>query len=283
MNRNERENRPSVVSYRDRLRITLLVLLCAFAIPCTRLAAAPVKVVILIGEDEYRTWETLPEFAKTELEPRGMRVTIIQQDPKDINNFPGLVEALPSADLLLVSTRRRLAPKEQIDAIRAFLNAGKPLVGIRTACHAFAPPLASKKNPVTKPALPGSGWREFDPEVLGGHYTNHNPPGPKVVVSLAPGAEASEILKGVDVSQLIGQGSLYRVAPLDPSCVPLLIGTIPDAPAQPVAWTHFYGPKQSRIFYTSLGHPDDFKEPAFRKLLLNGIFWSLQVAPTALP
>jgi type 1 glutamine amidotransferase len=42
-----------------------------------------------------------------------------------------------------------------------------------------------------------------------------------------------------------------------------------------VAWTHEYGQKNARVFYTSLGHPDDFKEPAFRKLLLNGIVWAL--------
>lgn len=211
-----------------------------------------------------------------------MQVTVIQQDPKDINNFPGLIEALPKADLLFVSTRRRLAPKEQIDAIRAYLNAGKPLVGIRTACHAFAPPLATKKNPA-KPVPDGRGWAEFDPEVLGGHYTNHHPPGPKVAISLAPGAESSEILKGVNISQLIGQGSLYKVAPLDPSCVPLLIGTIPDKPGEPIAWTHLYGPQNSRVFFTSLGHPDDFKEPAFRKLLVNGIFWALRLTPVSSP
>jgi type 1 glutamine amidotransferase len=169
-----------------------------------------------------------------------------------------------------------------MDAVRAYLNAGKPLVGIRTACHAFAPPLANKKNPVTPPAG-GEGWPEFDPQVLGGHYNNHYPGGPKVAVTLAPGAESSPILKGIDISQLVGQGSLYKVAPLDPSCVPLLIGTIPDKPAEPLAWTHLYGPKNARVFYTALGHPDDFKEPAFRKLLLNGMMWALNSPPGASP
>src|ERR1700676_290160 len=108
----------------DRGPLRLLCLL-AFILSWASLFSTPAHgansahVVLLIGEDEYKTRETLPEFAKTELEPRGMQVTVIQQDAKDINNFPGLIEALPKADLLLVSARRRLAPKEQIDAIRA--------------------------------------------------------------------------------------------------------------------------------------------------------------------
>jgi len=282
MLRNKRRPNQSIPRHLVRRFLALMVLLTVFVLPRPLRAAAPANIVILIGEDEYKTWETLPEFAKTELEPQGMHVTVIQQDAKDINSFPGLIEALSKADLLLVSTRRRLAPKEQIDAIRGFLNAGKPLVGIRTACHAFAPPLANKKNPA-KPILDGRGWPEFDPQVLGGHYTNHWPPKGTVAVSLAPGADASEILKGVDISQLIGQGSLYKVAPLDASCVPLLIGTIPEKPAEPIAWTRLYGPQKSRIFYTSLGHPDDFKEAAFRKLLLNGILWTLQAKPATSP
>ncbi|MCP5519905.1 MAG: ThuA domain-containing protein, partial [Verrucomicrobiales bacterium] len=46
-------------------------------------------------------------------------------------------------------------------------------------------------------------------------------------------------------------------------------------PAEPVAWTRLYGPKQARVFYTSLGHPDDFKEAGFRRLLLNGVLWAM--------
>lgn len=230
----------------------------------------------MIGEEEYKTSETLPEFAKTELEPRGMRVTVIQADEKEKNHFPGIVEALAKAELLVVSVRRRLPPKDQLDAVRAYLAAGKPLVGIRTACHAFAPPLAGKGKPAPESGG-GESWPEFDPQVLGGHYTNHWPAGAKVAVTLAPDAAGSPILDGVDLKELVGNGSLYKVSPLDPNCKPLLIGTIPDKPPEPLAWTHLYGPKNARVFYTSLGHPDDFKEPAFRRLLLNGITWALDV------
>ncbi len=227
-------------------------------------------VVFMIGEDEYHTWETLPEFARTDLEPKGYRVTIVQQDAQDKNNFPGLVDALKSADLLFVSVRRRTPPVDQMKAIRAHLEAGKPLVGIRTACHAFA------LRPTDPAAEPNHAvWQTFDPEVLGGHYTNHHPEGPRTTIAVARGAEGNQILKGLAVSALVGAGSLYKVSPLEPGTTPLLIGSIPNQPPEPIAWTHRYGAKDARVFFTSLGHPEDFKNPEFRKLLVNGIAWAL--------
>ena len=65
---------------------------------------------------------------------------------------------------------------------------------------------------------------------------------------------------------------LYKNAPLDGSSVPLLTGKWTDKPDEPVAWTHTY--KGGRVFYTSLGHPDDFKQPQFRRLLLNAVLWA---------
>jgi len=92
------------------------------------------------------------------------------------------------------------------------------------------------------------------------------------------GAETNEILRGVTASKLTGNGSLYKVSPLENDCTPLLTGTIPAQPAeaaQPIAWTRLAGTKQARVFYTSLGHWDDFAEPDFRRLLGNGIAWAL--------
>lgn len=233
-------------------------------------AAEPARLVFMIGEDEYHTWETLPEFADKDVKAKGYEVTVIHADAADKNNFPGLTKALEKADLLLVSVRRRTPPKDQLDAVRAFLAAGKPLIGIRTACHAFA---LRPKDKLANETL--AAWQDFDPEVIGGHYTNHHPAGPLSAITLAPGADKESILQGIDVAKLVGNGSLYKVAPLEKSTTPLLIGTIPGQPAEPVAWTNHYGPKEARIFFTSLGHPDDFKNGEFRRLLLNSIAWAL--------
>ena len=196
---------------------------------------------------------------------------MIVQDPSDKNNFPGLVEALKTADLLVLSTRRRLPVKAQLDAVRAYLDSGKPLVGIRTACHAFSLPL----NSISPVPEGHDSWPEFDPQVLGGHYVGHHAGSGDVPISTAPGADASPLLAGVDVKNLVGKGTLYRVNPLDSTCTPLLVGAIPEKLPEPIAWTHLFGPKKSRIFYTSLGHADDFKQPAFRRLLLNAIYWTM--------
>lgn len=230
----------------------------------------PSHVVIMIGEDEYKTWETLPEFAESDLMPRGYRVTIIQADATDKNNFPGLVQTLRDADLLFVSVRRRTPHKEQLDAIRAWLNAGKPLMGIRTTCHAFA---LRPKDKLTDPKL--ATWQEFDPEVLGGHYVGHHGNKIKSVITVVPGAGSHPIMKGIAVAKLVGNGSLYKVNPLEADAKPLLIGAIPDKPAEPVAWTRLYGTKHAHVFFTSLGHVDDFQNPEFRRLLANGVAWAL--------
>jgi len=252
---------------------TLLVSAVTFLVALVAVAAEPSKpphIVIMIGEDEYTTWETLPKFAKSDLKPGGYRVTIIQDDAADKNNFPGLVQSLRDADLLFVSVRRRTPYKEQLDAIRAWLNAGKPLVGIRTTCHAFA---LRPKDKLTDPKL--AAWQEFDPEVLGGHYVGHHGNKIKSVITIAPGEESHSILKGITVTELVGNGSLYKVSPLEAGAKPLLLGTIPDKPAEPVAWTRLYGAKQARVFFTSLGHVDDFQNPDFRRLLVNGVAWAL--------
>ncbi len=232
------------------------------------------NIVILIGDDEYKTEITLPEFAKNELEPLGFEVTIIHADAKDKNRFPGIVEALKKADVLLVSTRRRLPPKDQLDAIRAHVAAGTPIVGIRTASHAFC-----LRDETAQKAALASGldaWPEFDAQVLGGHYTNHHGDGPKTAVALADGAKDHAILRGVNIDELKGNGSLYLVRPLASSTTPILIGSVPDKKPEPVAYTNLAGPKKARVFYTSFGHLEDFNNPQFRKLLVNGIFWTIE-------
>jgi type 1 glutamine amidotransferase/nicotinamidase-related amidase len=233
------------------------------------------NIVMLIGDDEYKTEVTLPAFAETELKPLGLNVTIVHADSQDKNQFPGMAEAVKSADLVLVSVRRRTPPKEQLDALRAHVAAGKPLVGLRTASHAWAVRSEKEISTLEKQGL--SVWQDFDPAVLGGSYKGHFGAGPKSELSLAEGAAPHPILRGVKLDGFVGHGSLYKNTPLVSGTTPLLLGTIPNTPTEPVAWTNLAGEKQARVFYTSLGHIDDFQQPAFRKLLQNGVLWSLGV------
>jgi type 1 glutamine amidotransferase len=225
------------------------------------------RAVFLIGDDEYKTETTLPAFAARELEPLGIRCTFAIADPRTPHDFKG-VEALDDAELLVLSVRRRAPTAAQMEIIRKYLAAGKPLVGIRTACHAFD---------TRGKAPPGhSEWTTFDPDVLGGHYTGHYPGDLHPVIAPAPGNNAHPILRAVE-TPFTSNGSLYKTSPLAAGVQALLLGTIPGHPAEPAAWVN--GSGSSRVFYTSLGHPDDFQRPAFRRLLQNAIFWALDRQP----
>jgi type 1 glutamine amidotransferase len=251
--------------------MTRRLLLAALALALQPLAtrAADPRIVFMIGEDEYHTSDTLPEFAKADLEPLGYHVTVIRADAADKNNFPGLIDALRDADLLFLSVRRRTPPIAQMDAVRNYLASGRPLVGVRTACHAF---LLVGARP-TDPRL--EDWQEFGPEVIGSHYTKHFSDALIASVAIAPGAGSHPILKGVAAGALGNGESPYAVSPLAGDAVPLLLATIPGHSPEPIAWTHNFGPKQARVFYTSLGGPKDFQDPNFRLLLVNGVAWAL--------
>jgi len=223
-------------------------------------------VVMLIGEKEYFTNETLSEFAKEELQSRGLRCTLIHAHTDDINDFPG-IGAIDSADLLVVSVRRRTLSEAQLAIVRRHVEAGKPVVGIRTASHAFS--LRGDQAPPPKHA----SWTTFDAKVLGGNYQGHHGNSPPTPLAVAKQAGTHAILAGVDVTQLQRTGSLYQVSPLAPKTVPLLIGSVEGEDPEPVAWTHTY--QGGRVFYTSLGHVGEFKQPAFRRFLANAIFWGL--------
>jgi nicotinamidase-related amidase/type 1 glutamine amidotransferase len=232
------------------------------------------RIAMLIGDDEYQTGETLPAFATLDLEPLGFEVTIVHADSQDKNHFPGMAEAIQDADLVLVSVRRRLPPKEQLEALRQHVAAGKPVVGIRTASHAWC--LRGDKENAAAAERGVGVWPEFDRDVLGGHYTNHHGNGPMTSISAAEEAKDHPILRGVAVETLIGNGSLYKVQPIAQTATPLLFGAIPNQEPEPVAWTNRAAPNEARVFYTSLGHPQDFENAAFRKLLVNGIYWAME-------
>lgn len=224
-------------------------------------------VAFVIAEDEYKTEQTLPAFASSSL-IKDKHVDYVFGSEADRNDVPGM-GVLDVADVAVISVRRRVLPKDQLERIRKFVASGKSVVGIRTASHAFS----ARGN--TPPAEGHEAWPEFDAQVLGGHYTGHHEEGPKSAVSVADGASAHPILKGVDVAKLVGNGSLYKVSPIAKTATPLLIGTVPGHPSEPIAWTNAPATK-GRVFYTSLGHIDDFKSPEFQRLLKNAIDWAAE-------
>ena len=225
---------------------------------------APPQAVVMIGEGEYETDRTLPEFVARYLEPIGIRTTIIHADGVNRNLFPGL-DVLKKADLLILSVRRRALPQKDLALIRDYLKAGRPLIGIRTANHAFH---THNQKPDGH-----AEWQEFDRDVVGGNYRGHHGVGPATKLSVSKKGRNHPILRQVSVNSMLGNGSLYQVSPLAGTATPLLIGTILGEKPEPVAWTHHF--KGGRIFYTSLGHAQDFENESFRRLLTNAVRWAL--------
>ena len=254
----------------------LLATLFLFAVTVISPAA---NIVIMTVEDanNYDAVNSMRDFAEKDLRPLGHTVTLIEGDQPKPNHFDGLVEAMADADLLIVFVRRRFPPQDQMAAIRAHLAAGKPLLGIRTANHAFIP----KPNEVIEDEELAT-WPEFTHNVLGGENTGYETKGMPYTVTVAPGAEQSPLLKGVNPTNILGHQSLYQVLPLAANATPLLIGTakVDTTPPQPIAWTRTHGSKQARIFYTSLGAPDDMKIKDVRRLLANGVAWAVEKVPT---
>ena len=221
-------------------------------------------VVIVTAEQEYLTNETLPPFALSHL-GRDFKVSHVYADPENRNNLPG-IEILDEADVALISVRRRVLPKEQMAVVRRFIESGKPVVGIRTANHAFS--LRGKPVPDGL-----ADWANFDAEVIGGNYSNHHGAGPKVKLTAPENAAGHAILTGVDPATFVGNGSLYVCKPLKESTQRLLTGAIEGKEPEPIAWTNIRT-DGGRTFYTSLGHIDDFKQPGFRRLLTNAVYWA---------
>ncbi len=227
-------------------------------------------LALIIGEDEYRTEQSLPPFALKHL-GKAFRISTIFASQKDPNDFPGM-EALDEADLILVSVRRRTLPEAQLARIRKLVSAGKPVVGIRTASHAFS------LRPNQKVADAHAVWPEFDRDVLGGHYVGHHDAKlakeGKTFVRIKDGSQKHPILNGVGTEELAVKSSLYKTSPLGEKTTTLVVGRVEgQAMAEPVAWTNTHT-GGGRVFYCSLGSPEDFQMPAFRRLLRNGIYWA---------
>jgi type 1 glutamine amidotransferase len=232
------------------------------------LAAAPKPhVVFLINEDEYAANRTLPAFARLLEEKCGCRTTVLDGQGK--HEIRGL-EALDSADLMVLFARRKGLPKDQMQRVRKYLDAGKPLVALRTASHAFA---LNKNSPGTTGV---EQWPTFDVDVLGCRYHGHGPNEKGTEVAPGPDAAKHPILKGVEPLKWHSTGSLYYVLPLDNKATVLLSGSI-EKQTEPIAWIRNY--KDGRVFYTSLGHPEDFEQPQFRLMLVNAVLWALGPAP----
>jgi len=242
------------MTFRPRAAWVSLIVTILFVCGFKSLAGQP-GIVLISGEPEYFSSNSLPAFAQLLTSNYQFRCTYLER--RASNNIPGL-EALETADLAILFVRRLTLPDDQLNRIKKYLDSGKPLIGLRTASHAF------------------ENWKEWDHEVLGGNYHMHHG-NTLVATARVNAAERNHpILRNVAPEFKTG-GSLYKTSPLGEQTTLLLMGSLEGQPPEPMAWTHDY--KMARVFYTSLGHPQDFENGAFRQMLINAVFWCLKKEP----
>lgn len=250
-------------------------------------------IVLVSGDEEYRSEEALPQLAKILSERHGFRCTVlfaidaadgtIRPDKND--NIPGL-EALDGADLLVLFTRFRDLPDSQMKHIADYVEAGKPVVGLRTATHAFQLKSSPTYARYSWNDKPGGGFgRMVFGETWITHHGKHGVQSTRGI--FAPRAEAHPILKGIRSGELWGPTDVYRVRlPLEASEVlvlgQVLSGMKPDdppvdgpqnQPMMPVAWTRTY--KGGRVFTTTMGAAEDLENESVRRMVLNACYWAM--------
>jgi type 1 glutamine amidotransferase len=252
-------------------------------------------IVLVSGDDEYRSEQMLPALAAILSERHGFDCTVLFAiDPADgairpdlHTNIPGL-DALDSADLMVLFTRMRDLPDAQMKHIVDYVEAGKPIVGIRTATHAFD----LKSSPTYRRwSYDNKDWDGgFGRQVLGetwvAHHGKHKVQSTRALI--AAGQEASPLLRGIGAGEIWVPTDVYKVhLPLPEGIQTLLMGRVlegmkptdapvagpPNDPMMPVAWTRTY--KGARIFTTTMGSAEDFLNEGLRRLLVNACYWAL--------
>lgn len=261
-------------------------------------------VVLISGDEEYRSEEALPQLGKILAKHHGFKCTVLFAiDPKtgDINpevvdNIPGL-EALKTADLMIIATRFRNLPDAQMRHIADYLESGKPVVGLRTATHAFNITSADSKYAKYHWQYAGKDYEKgFGRQVLGetwvAHHGAHGSESTRGVA--APDAADHPILRGIGAGDIWGPTDVYTVTlPLPGDSKPIVLGQVlagmqPDNPPvegakndpmMPVAWTKTYvgkpGAKPGRVFTTTMGAATDLGSIGTRMMIVNAVYWAL--------
>jgi type 1 glutamine amidotransferase len=254
-------------------------------------------IVLVSGDEEYRSEEALPQLGKILSKRHGFKCTVLFAiDKKDgtinpnVSNIPGL-EALKTADLMIIFTRFRNLPDEQMKHIADYVESGKPIIGIRTATHAF-----SSTGKYARYHWQSKEWPQgFGRQVLGetwiSHHGGHGSQSTRGIV--AKEAKDHPILKGIKDGDIWGPTDVYGVRlPLPSDCKTLVYGEVvagmkptdkpvagkKNDPMMPIAWVRTFSPskdKKARVFTTTMGSAQDMASEGYRRLLVNAAYWAV--------
>jgi hypothetical protein len=264
-------------------------------------------VVLLAGDEEYRSEESMPMLAKILSQRLGFDTTVLfsVEDDGRINPNKGESlshpEALDSADAIVMSLRFRHWPDEAMAHFdKAYLR-GVPFVALRTSTHAFN---YGKDSKYAKYAynFGGPEWvKGFGRQVLGetwvNHWGHHKVEGTRGIIE--PGAKDDPVLRGV--TDLFCMTDVYEAKPT-PDAKILVRGQVvqslsPDAPPadyskaradkvsqgindpmMPVAWTREVkneDGKTNRVLATTMGAATDLQNEGLRRMVINGVLWGV--------
>ena len=262
------------------------------------------KVVLISGDEEYRSEEALPQLAKILSTQHGFDCVVLfaihpktgQIDPNVRDNIPGM-EHLRDADALVIATRFRDLPDDQMKELDQYLHRGGPVVGMRTATHAFNIPEGKKYSHY------GNGyqgdhkfWRGgFGRAILGekwiSHHGAHRQQSTRGVI--AESEKKHPIVRGINAGDIWGPTDVYGVRlPLPGDSRTLVFGQVlsgmrPDDPPvdgaknnppMPIAWTKSYqlpAGERGRVFTTTMGSSNDLLSGGLRQLIVQAIYWAI--------
>jgi type 1 glutamine amidotransferase len=246
------------------------------------------RIVLVSGDEEYRSEESMPMLGKILSQHHGFHCTVVFSWDKegkfiDSNNQQGLygLKALNEADLMIIATRFRQPNAEEAPHVTAFLNAGKPVMGLRTATHAF-----NGKGSFGDTLSFGKFGREILGEEWVSHHGGHKSEGALGVVEKAQAEHA--ILRGV--KDVFGPSDIYGVVHLTDADTILMRGAVTETldpkskpvagkknePKQPLAWLHPFtapnGTTKGISFCTTMGASVDLVNEGLRRLIVNAAY-----------
>ena len=280
------------------------------AVPAGDGPGAGRRVVLISGDEEYRSEEALPQLARI-LARHGFACKVLFAvgddgtiTPTRVDHIPGL-DALRDADLMVIATRFRDLPDDEMKEVDAYLASGRPVIGLRTATHGFnikaGKSFARYSWQSKEPGWEGGFGRRVLGETWVAHHGAHGKQSTRGVV--APGAADHPILRGIAPGDIWGPTDVYAVRlPLPGDSRPLVLGEVvadmtptgpplpgpKNDPMMPVAWVKTYdggAGKSGRVFATTMGAATDLENAGVRRLLVNAAYWAAglegQIRPDA--
>ena len=253
-------------------------------------------IVLIAGDDEYRSEEALPMLGKILARRHGFKCTVLFPinsenliQPSFQTNIPGM-HHLDQADLAIMGLRFRNLPDHQMKHFADYLGSGKPIIGLRTSTHAFNYPKDSQSK-YKHFGYNDSTWEGgFGQQVLGdtwiSHHGHHKRESTRGVV--VEKNASHPVLKGV--KDIWGPTDVYGIKHLPKTATVLLDGAVLEGmspsdkrldgpknnPMMPLAWLREYtndSGKTNLIFCTTMGSSTDFESEDLRRLIVNAVHW----------